>query len=53
MICCGKNDKKLQYYEDFRAKLISEENIIQNYMDTYKLLKHCNIKKTTIENKEN
>ena len=53
LICCGKNDKKLQYYEDFRAKLISEENIIQNYMDTYKLLKHCNIKKTAIENKEN
>ena len=53
LICCGKNDKKLQYYEDFRAKLISEENIIQNYMDTYKLLKHCNLKKTSIDSKEN
>ena len=49
LICCGRNDKKLQYYEDFRAKLISEENIIQIYMDTYKLLKHCNIKKTSLD----
>ena len=52
LICCGKNDKKLSYYEDFRAKLISEESIIQNYMDTYKLLKACNIKKSSIDNKE-
>ena len=52
LICCGRNDKKLSYYEDFRAKLISEESIIQNYMDTYKLLKACNIKKSSIDNKE-
>ena len=33
MICCGINDKKVKYYENFRAKLINEENIIQNYLD--------------------
>ena len=53
LICCGKNDKKMAYYEDFRAKIISEENIIQNYLDIYKLLKACNIKKTELCNKEN
>ena len=52
MITCGRNDKKMQYYEEFRAKLISEENIIQNYMNTYNLLKHCNIKKVNIGEKE-
>ena len=52
MICCGTNDKKMKYYDDFRAKLISEENIIQNYMNTYNLLKHCNIKKVSLNEKE-
>ena len=51
LICCGRNDKKMSYYEDFRAKLISEENIIQNYLDTYKLLKHCGVKKTVFNDK--
>ena len=52
LICCGRNDKQMTYYEEFRAKLISEENIIQNYMDTYKLLKACNIQKTELIPKE-
>ena len=52
LICCGRNDEKMKYYEDFRAKLISEENIIQNYLDTYKLLKHCDIKKNVFNSKE-
>ena len=52
LICCGRTDKKMSYYEDFRSKLISEENIIQNYLDTYKLLKHCGIKKTVFNDKE-
>ena len=39
LICCRRNNKMISYYEDFRAKLISEENIIQNYLDIYKLLK--------------
>ena len=53
LICCGRNDKKIASYEDFRAKMISEENIIQNYLDIYKLLKACNIKKTVFNNNEN
>ena len=38
MILFCKNDPKISYYEDFRTKLISEENIIQNYIDIYNLL---------------
>ena len=48
MICCGTNDKKISYYEDFRAKLISEENIIQSYLDVYRLLKTNNLSKISI-----
>jgi hypothetical protein len=36
LICCEKTNKKITYYKEFRAKLISEENIIQNYIDIYK-----------------
>ena len=38
-----KNNNRISYYETFRAKLISEENIIQLYLDVYKLLKSCNL----------
>ena len=36
LICCEKTNKNITYYKEFRAKLISEENIIQNYIDIYK-----------------
>ena len=36
---CGRNYPKISYFYDFRIKLISEENIIQNYFDMNKLLK--------------
>ena len=36
---------KIKFYEDFRAQLISEENLLQNYSDIYKLLKACNIER--------
>ena len=36
LICCGRTNKKIAYYKEFRSKLISEENIIQNYIDIYK-----------------
>jgi hypothetical protein len=52
LISCGRNDKNITYYEDFRAKLISEENIVQYYMDIYKLLKVCNIQKIDYFKKE-
>jgi hypothetical protein len=45
MILCGKNNPYISYYEDFRAKLISEENIIQNYLDVHRLLKVNKLKK--------
>ena len=38
LIFCRKNNNGISYYENFRAKLISEENIIQSYLDVYKLL---------------
>ena len=33
LICCGSNDKNIKYYENIRSSLISEENLIQNYLD--------------------
>jgi len=45
LICCQKNNPKISYYEDLRAKLISEENIIQSYLDVYLLLKTYNLLK--------
>lgn len=39
LICCKKNNPKISYYEDFRNKIISEENLLQNYIDIYQLLK--------------
>ena len=45
LICCKRNNKNITYYEEFRAKIISEENIIQSYLDINKLLKVCNIEK--------
>ena len=38
LIFCRKYNKGISYYENFRSKLISEENIIQSYLDVYKLL---------------
>ena len=38
MICCKRKNKTLNYYEHFRIKIISEENIIKNYFDVYNLL---------------
>ena len=45
MALCGKNNPKISYYVDFRTRLISEENIIQSYIDIYNLLKVNKIKK--------
>ena len=38
----------IKYYERIRENLISEENIIQNYLDIYELLKLNNIPKKDI-----
>ena len=52
LICCRRKDHKILFYEDFRAKLISEENIIQNYLDIYQLLRINNIMRKSIFNKK-
>ena len=38
-------NNKIKFYEDFRAQIISEENLLQNYSDIFKLLKICNIER--------
>ena len=45
IICCKKNNRKISYYEYFRNIIISEENLLQNHLDIYQLLKICNINK--------
>ncbi len=41
-----KKKSKLKFYDNFRAQIISEENLVQNNLDIYKLLEYCNIKRT-------
>ena len=53
LICCGKNNPTFLYYETFRAKLISEENIIQSYLDLFQLFKIHNIQKKDLFDKSN
>ena len=48
LLCCETNDKKISYYEHLRSSLISEENIIQSYLDVYQLLKVNKIQKKNI-----
>ena len=50
LICCKSNDKMIGYWENIRNCLISEENIIQNHLDIYHLLKINSIKKKDIFN---
>ena len=54
--CCCKVNKKLDYYDNFRRNIISEENIFLNYFNISKLLKiqeqKENNKEKEIENKE-
>ena len=48
LICCEKTNKNITYYKEFRARLISEENIIQNYMDIYKNNEYIKNRASTI-----
>jgi len=52
LICCCSNNKIIQHYEKIRESLISEENIIHNYIDIYNLLKIDGINKKSIFNFE-
>ena len=38
MICCGTSNKNITYYEKFREKILSEENIIISNYNLYKLI---------------
>ena len=44
IIFCKSNNPKINFYETFRTQIISEENMIQNHLNIYKLLKKNNIK---------
>ena len=50
LIYCKSNENMIGYWENIRYSLISEENIIQNYIDIYTLLKIHNIEKKDIFN---
>jgi len=45
LITCGTSNKTIKYYEEIRENLISEENIIQIYLDVYGLLKQKGVPK--------
>jgi len=38
MICCGTSNKNITYYENFRQRILSEENIIVSHYNLYKLI---------------
>jgi hypothetical protein len=43
LLSCKTNNQKINYYEKFRTQIISEENMIQNHINIYKLLEFCKI----------
>ena len=45
LMCLKTGNSRILYLEKFRTQVISEENIIQNHLDIYKLLKFCNIER--------
>ena len=44
VLSCKSKNQKITYYQTFRKEVISEENLIQNHINIFKLLKVCNIK---------
>ena len=56
MIYCTNKNKAISYYEEFRAKILSEENLIQNYLDLCQLFKFLESKEKSesiVKNKLN
>jgi len=43
VICFKLKNPKMSYYESFRTQVISEENLIQNHFNIFKLLNLCKI----------
>ena len=48
IILFKRKNTKIKFYENFRAKILSEENFWQNNLEIYKLLEFCNIKKNSL-----
>jgi hypothetical protein len=38
MICCGTSNKNIAYYENFRKRILSEENMIISHSNLYKAI---------------
>ena len=38
MFWCGTSNKNITYYENFRQRILSEENIIVSHYNLYKLI---------------
>ena len=53
LISCKTSNNSISFWENIRNSLISEENIIQNYLDIYHLLKVNGIEKKDIFNNLN
>ena len=45
LLCCKKNNFDISYYENIRFKIISEENIFQNYFDICNLIRYLRIER--------
>ena len=49
-ITCGKKKKFFDLYENFREKIISEEHLVKNYLNTYSLKKIIEDKSSSSSN---
>ena len=45
LVLFKRNNSKIKFFENFRAHTLSEENLMQNKCDIYKLLEYCNLKR--------
>ena len=45
LVLFKRNNSKIKFFENFRAHTLSEENLMQNKCDIYKLLELCNLKR--------
>ena len=45
MIFLKNKNHKIKFFENFRAQILSEESLMQNNLDVYKLFEYFNIKR--------
>ena len=45
IICCSKNNKKMSYIDELRYKILSEETIVQSYLNSREIKKLSNFLK--------